>query len=191
MEDHNDIRRTLPNIWDGNQTNIVNIIRNKWNIVDYTELEIHTVCGILETNAFDVSHNGSKARALYSSSFLFSHNCVPNTTHTNDHNYHFKIRTSVPVPRNQTLTLTYTYIIEGTLKRREHIKASKFFDCFCARCKDPSELKTWTSALVCPQCNEATVISTNPLDGDAAWTCRKSSCDFYLSAESVHKLLNK
>ncbi|KAI5756026.1 hypothetical protein M8J77_021460 [Diaphorina citri] len=58
-------------------------------------------------------------------------------------------------------------------------------------CKDPSELKTWTSALVCPQCNEATVISTNPLDGDAAWTCRKSSCDFYLSAESVHKLLNK
>ncbi|KAI5753730.1 uncharacterized protein LOC103516993 [Diaphorina citri] len=112
MEDHNDIRRTLPNIWDGNQTNIVNIIRNKWNIVDYTELEIHTVCGILETNAFDVSHNGSKARALYSSSFLFSHNCVPNTTHTNDHNYHFKIRTSVPVPRNQTLTLTYTYIIE-------------------------------------------------------------------------------
>ena len=48
MESHNDIRRNIPVIWYNNQKNIVDKIYKDWNMKQYSEEEIHTICGILE-----------------------------------------------------------------------------------------------------------------------------------------------
>lgn len=48
MEAHNHIRRALPSIWQYNQTTAVDRIRTQWKLTDYSEDDIHTVCGILE-----------------------------------------------------------------------------------------------------------------------------------------------
>lgn len=48
MEAHNDIRKLIPEVWQGNQTLVVNRIRNNWGLDRFSEDEVHTICGILE-----------------------------------------------------------------------------------------------------------------------------------------------
>lgn len=48
MEAHNDIRKQIPTLWSYNQKSVVDRIVKDWNILNYSEEEIHTVCGILE-----------------------------------------------------------------------------------------------------------------------------------------------
>jgi hypothetical protein len=82
--------------------------------------------------------------------------------------------------------------VQGTLKRRDHLKESKFFDCTCARCSDPTELGTYAGALKCPQCSTGVVLSTAPLDRDADWQCNNNACTGYtVSARSVRHLIDK
>jgi hypothetical protein len=52
MESHCDIRREIPYIWDNNQTKVVDRIREKWGFKEYTEKELHTVCGYLEVQTY-------------------------------------------------------------------------------------------------------------------------------------------
>lgn len=48
MESHNLLRKQLPELWNTNQMYVVDRIRKKWGFLEYTEDEIHTMCGILE-----------------------------------------------------------------------------------------------------------------------------------------------
>lgn len=82
--------------------------------------------------------------------------------------------------------------VQGTLKRRDHLKESKFFDCTCARCSDATELGTYAGALKCPQCDTGVVISTAPLNRDADWCCTNDACTGYtVPAHSVRLLMDK
>lgn len=59
--------------------------------------------------------------------------------------------------------------IKGTLKRRDHLNESKFFWCTCKRCKDPTELGTHASTLLCPKCTNGFILSMDSLNQDADW----------------------
>lgn len=48
MEHHNGIRRNIPEVWNGNQINVVDRIIKDWRLTEYNEDEIHTICGVLE-----------------------------------------------------------------------------------------------------------------------------------------------
>ena len=48
METHNEIRRDIPELWNNNQVMIVNKIIKNWGLTEFTEEEVHSVCGILE-----------------------------------------------------------------------------------------------------------------------------------------------
>lgn len=48
MESHTNERKKCQKLWETNQKMAVEIIRNKWGLKDYSEEEIHFVCGILE-----------------------------------------------------------------------------------------------------------------------------------------------
>ncbi|KAH9632380.1 hypothetical protein HF086_011880 [Spodoptera exigua] len=78
----------------------------------------------------------------------------------------------------------------GTLKRREHIKHSKFFECSCARCRDPTELGTYASAFRCPRC-AGRVLPSAPLDPAALWHCVDNNCQYVMTAPSVQLLLKR
>lgn len=52
MEAHNAIRKMIPEVWQGNQTLVVNRIRTDWGLDAFSESEIHTICGILEVSTF-------------------------------------------------------------------------------------------------------------------------------------------
>lgn len=56
MEAHNDIRRNISSLWNRNQEVVVNRLRNVWGFNEFSEDEIHTVCGILEGAVTLFSH---------------------------------------------------------------------------------------------------------------------------------------
>jgi hypothetical protein len=113
MESHNKLRRNIPTLWNRNQNLIVDRIRNEWGYENYTEDEIHTICGILEVNSFEVGSNGCRARALFPEAYLICHDCQPNTTHTDDpltHKLH--LRTTIPLCKGETIKLSYSYTLQ-------------------------------------------------------------------------------
>ncbi|KAL4709260.1 hypothetical protein ACJJTC_013320 [Scirpophaga incertulas] len=99
------------------------------------------------------------------------------------------LRAAVPHAVGDLITLCYAYTLQGTLKRREHILHSKFFECSCARCVDPTELGTLASAFRCPRCG-GPVLSTQPLQRDADWQC-SAGCGYLLPARAAVALIQR
>lgn len=170
MEHHNEIRKGKP-VWEFNQVNIVNYLRGPCKLDRFPEELIHTVCGIIDVNAFEArSPYGYPIRCLYPKLAILSHNCVSNICHsintlgtgTKD-DYTVTVRASVAVKEGEQLYSSYTYSLWPTLVRREFLKESKYFDCKCERCADPSELGTNLSSLKCQKCDNGIIRSSDPL----------------------------
>ena len=70
-----------------------------------------------------------------------------------------------------------------TTIRRIGLMSGKHFSCECVRCRDPSELKSFASAVLCG-CG-GTVLAGDPLDltQDAKWKCQE--CSLTLAALQV------
>ena len=62
------------------------------------------------------------------------------------------------------LSGTYTHLLSGTRQRRKYLRFSKFFDCACARCSDPTELGSNLSTLRCGKAGcHGNVLCADPL----------------------------
>ncbi|XP_046405906.1 uncharacterized protein LOC124170904 [Ischnura elegans] len=214
MESHDSIRKTQPLIWDNNQEKVVDVIRGPWGLGDkFSEEDIHTVCGALEVNAFEIGRNGSSLRALFGPyAYLIAHDCVPNTSHVDEFEplskrkkmagdqsgeigtFRMKVRCSTPIARGEALFLSYAHTLQGTVARRQHLRLSKFFSCTCRRCQDATELGTYLSALRCPACERAgsqgRVLPREPLDEASEWQC--DACQRYsVGAPSVAAIVER
>ncbi|CAK1555495.1 unnamed protein product [Leptosia nina] len=164
----------------------------KWGF-HFDEKDIHTVCGILEVNAFEVGGSGANARALYDAAFLLAHDCTPTTTHTDSEKAPGRpltVRASISHKAGDVISLCYAYTLQGTLKRREHILLSKFFECSCKRCSDPTELGTYASAFRCPKC-AGRILSTAPLEPLAPWRCTDNGCFYTMTSGGVQAMLKR
>ncbi|XP_061393002.1 SET domain-containing protein SmydA-8 [Musca vetustissima] len=191
MESHLEMRKQNAELWSHYESNVVTYLRDTWHLAEqFTADEIHTVCGILDVNCFEIGQNLAKARTLYPSAFLLAHDCCPNTSHTDDpETFDIILRTSRSVRKDEAITLSYAYTLQGTLKRRDFMQAGKLFWCCCKRCSDPYELGSDCSAIVCDKCHKGLIRSTNPLDQEADWKC--DQCPFVLQSHTVVKLLDK
>ncbi|XP_049876356.1 SET domain-containing protein SmydA-8-like isoform X2 [Pectinophora gossypiella] len=191
MEAHNEMRRQRGDIYPNNEKHVVQRLK-KWGL-EYDPDEVHTVCGILEVNAFEVGGSGANARALYDRAYLLAHDCTPSTTHTDAEKVPGRplvIRASVAHKAGDLISLCYAYTLQGTLRRRQHIKLSKFFDCCCKRCSDPTELGTYASAFCCPKCG-GRVLPAAPLDQNASWNCIDNGCGYTMPPVAVQMLLKR
>lgn len=81
MESHNDKRKEKP-IWAFNQNNVVQYLRGPCKLDRFPEDLIHTVCGILDVNAFEArTQSGYSIRCLFPKLAILSHNCISNIHH--------------------------------------------------------------------------------------------------------------
>ncbi|CAH0392289.1 unnamed protein product [Bemisia tabaci] len=188
MEAHIEARKKTP-YWENEQTNVVKFLRERCKLERFSEDLIHTACGILEVNAFEVrSSQGYTGRGLFPKTALMSHNCVSNTCHSivPSKNYKLILRATVDVKKGEELFTSYTQSLLPTMVRRENLLDSKYFHCACPRCSDPTELNTHMSSLKCTKCDNGIIISTDPLDAEAEWTC--THCQFKLRGEQVRRI---
>lgn len=190
LESKNEIRKTKQ-IWNFNQMNIVDFIRNVCKLDQkYSEDLIHTVCGILEINALEVRASSDYLiRCLYPKLLLIPHNCVTNIYQTvSSEDFKLTLRASVDISENGKLSYCYVYSLWPTLVRREFLKENKYLDCKCKRCIDKTELNTHLGTLKCNRCDNGVILSTDPLSNTCDWNC--THCDFKTNAVSVRKVYN-
>ncbi|KAA0203419.1 hypothetical protein HAZT_HAZT011229 [Hyalella azteca] len=192
LESHDERRSRTENAAITQRT-VVDIIRERLKIDRYDEDLIKKVLGIIDTNAFEIRLPDSSIQGVYSQGSMLEHSCIPNTHRTFDADLNLVVRAAVPIRRGSHLTSCYTEVLATTAVRQEHLLTSKFFTCHCPRCVDPTELGTYASALMCPNCpktSKATktsaaaaaaksklapptsvVIPTDPLSPSSDWKC--------------------
>ncbi|XP_050091756.1 SET domain-containing protein SmydA-8-like isoform X2 [Anopheles aquasalis] len=168
MDPLNAVRQNIPKLWKRNQKEIVSRIRDDWGFSEFSEQELHTICGVIEVNAFEVGQEPVKARALFPEAYLLMHDCTPNTGHTD---------------------ALRTHALTGTWKRRQHLIEEKFFWCRCARCRDPTEFGTNCGALKCSKCHRGCLLPVNPLEQESEWRC--TLCPSAVSAQTIVVLLEQ
>lgn len=160
---------------------------------------LHRMCGIIDTNALEIRlPQSSELLALFTNTCIMEHSCIPNTKHTfnysndiKDDLYKITVKVTVPVVKNTHITTMYSHALWGTQARRQHLKDTKYFACKCPRCRDPTELGTYLSAMRClgdgnNSCN-GTHLPEDPLDDDTEWACNK--CGIKVQNSQVNMLI--
>ncbi|KAL1117654.1 hypothetical protein AAG570_003969 [Ranatra chinensis] len=195
MQSHMDKRGPNSEVYKELDERIVKyIIENFMAILDpgippATSSEIiHQICGVLEVNGLEVTAGRNDILALYPKACLMEHSCLPNTKHTfQPIDFKIKMYSSIEIKCGAHISTMYTHALWGTVARREHLKETKYFNCKCERCADPTELGTNLSSLRCigvkGDINEAcggTILPLKPLDDNTEWKCNR--CPVVLSS---------
>ncbi|KAJ1521974.1 hypothetical protein ONE63_002303 [Megalurothrips usitatus] len=153
------------------------------------EDEALRMAAILDTNAFDVSRDGTEARALFGSVSMLSHDCRANARCAMLGLQELGVLAQRDIAAGDVISISYYGDgLRGALQRRRHLRATKCFDCRCARCADPTDLGLRLDGVRCIRCNgregrPALLQSEAPLDAAADWRCER--CGFALSADQM------
>lgn len=81
-----------------------------------------------------------------------------------------------------------------TLLRREKLLQDLGIDCRCRRCKDPTELGTFISAVRCEEnltqkACAGHYVPLNPLNDKTKWKCTIKSCTSFKTSQDIHNLI--
>ena len=82
----------------------------------------------------------------------------------------------------------------GNVTRRGKIRKNWFFDCTCSRCRDPTELGTFASGVVCRDCvkegREGVLLPMDSLDYDSPWRCSQDSCSVIIESSTTQAIIS-
>lgn len=168
-----------------NQANVVDFMNHYLKVAAFTGEEIHTVCGIIDVNGFEIP--GPNAIGLYGKACLLEHHCVPNTSRTYDADFNIIVRAAVKIPKGSHISTSYTDPMWGTANRQLHLRTSKYFSCGCGRCLDPTELGTHLSSLRCGHCPSGLLLPSPSALSPETWVC--NSCSLALTLHQVEQFL--
>ncbi|KAK3872287.1 hypothetical protein Pcinc_022620 [Petrolisthes cinctipes] len=131
---------------------------------------VHHVCGILDTNAFEVSlDEGDRGRALCVLASMMNHSCLPNAQRWYSEGQ-IVVQASRDIAEGCPILINYTQTLWGTQARATHLSTFKMFLCKCERCADPTELGSHLSSVRCRECDDDLLV---PLaESRDHWRCR-------------------
>lgn len=162
---------------------------------------IHKICGIIDVNALDINlNNGCEISALYATACMMEHSCISNTKHcfnltSTDENsqYRITVKAVAHIAKGENITTMYSHALWGTQARRDHLKETKYFSCFCKRCKDPTELGTYLSTMKCIGTGKESCggyqLPDDPCDDTSEWSCDK--CPVTVKSSEIRFLISK
>ena len=141
MEQHRE-ERQREEFYQVNQTNTVRFIQDHMSDLasEVTSDDINAAIDVLDVNAFEIRGRDFSVRGVFPLTAMMNSVCSPNTQNCIDSDFTCRVRASVDIPRGEEVTTSYTHTLAGTAYRRGHLRESKYFDCDCRRCRDPTEL---------------------------------------------------
>jgi len=181
METHRETRQLMENSLH-NQHNIVTFLLQHAKLADkipgVTAEHITRANDVLDVNAFEIRGSFHSIRGLYPLTAMMNASCSPNTQNSIDADWVCRVRAAKKIKKGEEICDTYTATLCNTQYRRKNLKASKYFDCCCSRCADPTELGSHFSTLLCRirGCG-GYVVSQDPLNNDAHWKCLKCNIE--------------
>ena len=184
LMDHKEEREQETNMWNEHQKNVVDFLLSTCSL-NFTKEDVMWAIGLLKTNS--IMFGDEKSRALFPIFSLINHSCVANAKHTiYIKNRRISVQAQTDIKQGEEIVINYTTFIMGTAPRRRKLLRNWYFECGCARCRDPTELGSHLSSLVCPKC-ELGMTQTDPLDSTSPWRCPRHS--FTYSADHVAGLV--
>ena len=127
---------------------------------------------------------------LYYYASMPAHDCTPNSSWVINSKCEFIIRASVPIKAGESITHLYAQPTMGTQERRQYLHSSKYFDCICKRCSDPTELGTYFSAVKCPICPPGYLLMENPTSEEVSeWKC--DHCNRKMPKEFAEEVISR
>lgn len=115
----------------------------------FNETEIMRICGIVMVNGHEIPLSEPNYVAIYENTSMFEHSCSANCNKSFTNNGDILITSGVGIQKGDHLSICYTDPLWGTPNRRHHLYQTKFFWCNCLRCSDPTEFRTYFSAIRC------------------------------------------
>jgi len=141
--------------WDDIETGVVPVLckaRGRDGSLLFSKEYVHLAAGVLDTNCFEYKPGGGVVlRGLYSQAARINNSCVPNCTKEFS-GRGIEIHTSRLVHAGEELTICYTGLLLPTQARQEIFRQTKHFQCCCPRCRDPTEIGTYLTSVLCPVC---------------------------------------
>merc|ERR1712117_710709 len=170
--------------WPISEEHLVRMIRDKCGLGEmFSEEEVEHVSGVIDVNSIRLQSHG---HGVYLMTSIMSHSCTSNTKTIMNEDQTVDVRAVMKIPRGAEITKSYVSSLETTQLRQERLMDGWYFRCKCLRCCDPLEGLSFASSVACLKCQEGLILSTNPLDPDADWSC--GDCGFIKTADSIKKL---
>ncbi|XP_003693098.2 SET domain-containing protein SmydA-8-like isoform X1 [Apis florea] len=168
--------------------NIAHFIKRFFKADDISEEEIVTIIGILQVNGHEVPLTDSPYVAVYEMASLIEHNCRANCSKSFTDMGGLIIRAALPITKGDHISICYTDPLWGTANRRHHLLKTKFFECICNRCQDPTEFQTMFNALKCNKINcSGYVLPKTFLEQEQDYVCK--TCESIVSCTEIEKML--
>ncbi|XP_067627112.1 SET domain-containing protein SmydA-8 [Eurosta solidaginis] len=194
---HNDAEKRIVSYLQRNFLQRLRSVEQKQKekyLQEYDTKVLHRICGIIETNYMCINlPTGIELSGVYYTACMMEHACQPNCFFRFDQRNGFKISIIAgrEIANDEHLIIMYSNMLWGTQMRQEHLAMTKHFLCKCERCRDPSELGTNFSAMLCmgdegKRC-DGIQLPKDPLDIKSDWACNK--CPITISGTEVRYIL--
>lgn len=134
--------------------------------------------------------------ALYESCSMFEHNCRANCAKSFTATGDILIQAGIEIKPNDHLSICYVDPLWGTINRRHILNETKFFQCQCQRCQDPTEFGTNFNSIKCQACQEkesdggvgGLLLPKSFTDDPTEWYCNK--CENVQTMAAIQKILD-
>ena len=116
---------------------------------------VRTTIGQLFNNAKSLEKQGHNSSGLYGRYAMINHACVSNAkvvVGRASSKFTIQVRAQVSINKGEEITTRYVGITNGVPLRAEMLREHWCFTCSCARCMDPTELGSYSSAILCKKC---------------------------------------
>ncbi|XP_052755068.1 SET domain-containing protein SmydA-8-like [Galleria mellonella] len=142
---------------------------------------VQKVCAAVDVNSFDVRGPQIPAigcseilRGVYLKASLLAHDCIGNTHMAINDNNLLVCHASINIKKGDVIYFNYSDPLKGTTLRQQHLLVGKYFKCTCLRCTDSTELGTYISSIICPECK----IGLVSMGENGDWKCNNCKKDY-------------
>ncbi|KZC09337.1 PREDICTED: protein msta, isoform A-like [Dufourea novaeangliae] len=190
LESHTDRINETKSFTFEESLNILRFIRRFFKTDDISDEEITRIVGILQVNGHEVPITEPPYIAIYESASLIEHSCKANCSKSFTDAGGLIIHAATPIAKGDHISICYTDALWGTVNRRHHLSQTKFFDCICDRCKDPTEFGTMFNAIKCTKMNcFGHMLPKTFLEEQKSYICK--TCELKIPYEEVEQILEK
>ncbi|XP_033224422.1 SET domain-containing protein SmydA-8-like isoform X2 [Belonocnema kinseyi] len=193
LEDHNKKAALCNEIHFHESTDIARFVKRFFKLNDVSENEIAKIAGILKINGHEVPTTEPAHMAVYDLSSFLEHSCRANGSKSFTAEGALVIRAASPISKGEHITICYTDPLWGVTNRRHHLLRTKFFECMCTRCTDPTEFMTMFNAIMCTkgECNGSMLPKTFILHNEERPDYICHTCNSSISWRMVEQITDK